>query len=106
MLYSAQLLVMDLLSVAILAIAVFALVDCLRRPAEAFTSERKLTKPIWTGILAVVAALAFIAVPPLRMNLGFLNLIAAVAAIVYLVDVRPRLAPYRRRGPRKGSGGW
>lgn len=97
---------MDLLSIAILALAVFALVDCLRQPAQGFTSEGKLSKPIWTGILSVVAALAFIAIPPLRMNLGFLNLLAAIAAIVYLVDVRPRLTPYRRRGPRKGTGGW
>ena len=38
----------------------------------------------------------------------FLALLAAVAAVVYLVDVRPAVRPYSGRGPRGGSsrGGW
>ena len=55
---------------------------------------------------------AFIALP-YPLNLPFpkcLALVSAVAAIVYLVDVKPAIAPYSRRrggGPnRPSSGGW
>ena len=38
-----------------------------------------------------------------------LGLLSAVAAIVYLVDVKPAVAPYSRRrpgGPTGSTGGW
>ncbi|AEE47488.1 DUF2516 family protein [Cellulomonas fimi] len=96
---------------AIFALSVWALVDLLRRPAAAFPSAGKRTKNFWGAILGVGTAVAFMAIPP-PLGLGFLSflgLLAAVGAIVYLVDVRPAVAPYsRRRGPRGPSspGGW
>lgn len=101
--------------VAIFAMSVWALIDLLRRPASAFTQGGKLTKNTWGGILAIAVVVAFLSIPPpLGVPLGFpsfLALLAAVAAIVYLVDVKPAIAPYsgRRggRGPnRPSSGGW
>jgi hypothetical protein len=93
--------------VVILLLSVWALVDLLRRPAAAFTAAGKRTKKFWGAILAAAAAVAFMALPyPIGFGyLSFLALGSAVAAIVYLVDVKPAIVPYSgRRGPR-GPGG-
>lgn len=102
---SLQWIVYLLLSLVVFATQLFALVDAIRRPAGAFTAEGKLTKPIWLAILGVAAALGFLSLPlGGGVNLGFIGLIAVVASIVYLVDVRPRLQPYGN-GRGRGSGG-
>ena len=106
-----QVLLYLLFYLAIFALCVWAVVDLLRRPPAAFTSAGKRTKGFWGAILGVSTAVAFMAIPaPIGLNfLPFLGLLAAVGAIVYLVDVRPAVAPYtRRRGPRGPSspGGW
>jgi hypothetical protein len=70
-----------------LGTCVFALIDAAQRPAAAFPLNNKLTKPIWCGILAVAALISF--------AFGLLSLIgpvALVAAIVYLVDVKPAVS--------------
>ena len=81
------------LSWAGLALAAWAFVDALIRPAGAFVATGKLTKPGWVGITG--AALAIIYFFGL---MSFLGLPAIIAAIVYLVDVRPTV-----RGLRPGS---
>lgn len=64
-----------------------ALIDCLRRPPAAFVAMEKQTKQFWTIVLAV----ALLVTPIL-----FLSIIGLVAAIVYLVDVRPAINPNHR----------
>ena len=55
----------------------------MQRP-DAYTAAEKLTKPVWLVILGVGALLALV--------LGITGAaIAAVAAGVYLVDVRPKI---------------
>jgi len=110
-----QVLLLLAFSLVILVLAVWALVDALRRPAAAFTAAGKRTKQVWTIVLAFATVVAVLAVPP---PLGFaflplfLALLSAVAAIVYLVDVRPAVTPYTRRrgggrgGPGPSRGGW
>lgn len=97
------------LFLAIFGVSVVALVDAARRPAPAFTNAGKRTKAFWTALLGAAAAVAFVAIPrPLGIGaLSFLALGSAVAALVYLYDVKPALGPSRRgpRGPRSG-GGW
>ncbi|MEG3614616.1 MULTISPECIES: DUF2516 family protein [Isoptericola] len=112
MIASLQFYVFVILAVVIFVIEVFALVDAVRRPAHAYTAEGKLSKPIWLIILGVATALGFLALPTSGgaiSSLGFLSIVAVVAAIVYLVDVRPRLKPYgtgRGSGRSQGSNGW
>ena len=80
-------LLLTVLNIAVLVTCAIALVDALRRPANAFVAHGKLTKPIWTGIL--VAAIL------VSLLIGFFSFIgpfAVVAAIVYLVDVKPALS--------------
>jgi hypothetical protein len=67
---------------AIVLIKLFALVDAATRPAGLFVYAEKLTKPIWLAILAAALLSTF---------LGFLSLIGLVAALVYLLDVRPAI---------------
>ncbi len=52
--------------------------------SDAYTAAEKLTKPVWLVILGVGVLLALV--------LGITGVaIAAVAAGVYLVDVRPKI---------------
>ena len=73
-----------LIHVGLLVLKIWALVDCLSRPTAAFTLHNKLTKGAWTAILAVAALASFA-----FSDLGLLGLAGTVAAIVYLVDVKP-----------------
>lgn len=94
--------------VVIFLMSVWALIDLLRRPAAAFLSAGKRTKKFWGAILGVATLLAFVALPyPIGYGyLSFLALGSAVAAVVYLVDVKPAILPYSGRGPSGPRGGW
>lgn len=77
--------VLLVVQVAVAVAALYGLVHgALQRP-DAYTATDKLTKPIWLVILGVSLLLA--ALP--NFILGWA--IAACAAGVYLVDVRPKL---------------
>jgi hypothetical protein len=78
---------------------VFALIDALRRPANAFIAVDRQTKPIWLMILggSLVAQWLFNALS--AGVLSILGLAAIVATLVYLVDVRRKLIDVTK-GPR------
>jgi Protein of unknown function (DUF2516) len=80
---------------AAVALAAWALIDCVMRPTRAFPAASKLTKPAWLAITAVATAVLFF-----FDVLGFLGIIAIVAAIVYLVDVRPAVREISGGGDR------
>lgn len=63
-------------------VKLYALIDASSRPAAAFTYHDKKTKQFWIVVLALALASTF---------LGFLSIIGLVAALVYLVDVRPAI---------------
>lgn len=102
-----QALIYFALYAAVFAVTVYALIDALRRPARAFVSGGKRTKQFWTVLLGVATAVAFVAVPwPLGFGrLSFLALGSAVAAGVYLADVRPAIKPYSGGSGQGRSGG-
>jgi hypothetical protein len=79
---------------AVVALCAWALVDALVRRAGAYVAAGKLTKPAWIGITALALLVAY-------FQVSFLWLPAAVAGIVYLVDVRPAL-----RGLHRGGSSW
>ena len=76
----------------LLAIKVFAFVDALTRPTQAYVAAGKLTKPAWLLILGltVVSVLVWPSV------IGILSIVGIVAAFVYLLDVRPALVEATR----------
>lgn len=75
------------------ALELFALVDALIRPAAAYAAADKLSKPGWLLIL-VLSLLTCLAI---RSPLNIIGLLGAVAAGVYVADVRPALASITRR---------
>jgi len=85
-----------LLALYVLAqgLTVWAFVDALVRPAPGFPAAGKLTKPGWAAITGLAALIIFWQQSPMT----FLGLPAVIAAIVYLVDVRPAV-----RGLRRGN---
>ena len=78
---------MMLVTIGLFVIQAWAFVDALSRRPEMFVAADKLTKPAWLLILGVALAAHLLIWSPV----SFLNLIGAVAAIVYVVDVRPAL---------------
>jgi hypothetical protein len=76
--------VLAVLQIAVLVTAVYAFVHAALQRPDAYTAAEKLTKPVWLVILGVGVLLALL--------LGITGVaIAAVAAGVYLVDVRPKI---------------
>jgi 4-amino-4-deoxy-L-arabinose transferase-like glycosyltransferase len=80
---------------AALGLTLWAFVDALIRPAAGYVAMGKLTKPAWVGITGLAAAIIFLTKSPIAL----LGLPAVIAAVVYLVDVRPAV-----RGLRRGNG--
>jgi hypothetical protein len=85
-----------LLALYVLAqgLTVWAFVDALIRPAAGFVAAGKLTKPGWAAITGLAALIIFWQKSPMTL----LGLPSVIAAIVYLVDVRPAV-----RGLRRGN---
>jgi hypothetical protein len=76
------------------ALTVWAFVDALIRPAAGFVAAGKLTKLGWAAITGLSALVIFWTQTPMTL----LGLPAVIAAVVYLVDVRPAV-----RGLRRGN---
>ena len=89
-------LVFLLLYLAAQALTVWAFVDALIRPAAGYVAAGKLTKPAWAAITGIAVAVAYLFGP-----MHVLGLPAIIAAVVYLVDVRPAV-----RGLRRGNSSW
>ncbi len=92
--YSLELGFYALLAFVLLAVKIFAFVNSLMFSAESYEAAGKLTKPAWTIILGIAVAVQVLL---LNSPIGILNLILTIAALVYLVDVRPAMAGLRRR---------
>ena len=76
--------VLFVLQLAVLGMALYAFIHAAMQRPDAYTAADKLTKPVWLIILGAGALLSLL--------LGVLGMaIAACAAGVYLVDVRPKL---------------
>ena len=74
------------LNLFFLGMAVFALVDVIRRPQQAFPAVERQSKVAWTIFTGISAAviLVFGAV-------NFLGIIGVIVTMFYLVDVRPKV---------------
>lgn len=88
------------LTIAALAIEVFAFVHALRTRADAFVAAGKRTKNFWLAITGVAALLGFVSLG----NLGIFTILGVVAAGVYLADVRPAVETVQGRGTGSHQG--
>jgi hypothetical protein len=75
-----------LLFLGLLALQLWAIVDCLTRKLAAFPAVDKLTKPAWLAMLVLGTLFSVLSSPN---PLGIFSLISAVITAVYLADVRP-----------------
>lgn len=75
-----------ILEYGLLALRVWALIDCLIRKVAAFPAADKLSKPAWVAMLALGIVFGSWLSP---LPTGPISLITAVMATVYLTDVRP-----------------
>ncbi|MFC1409485.1 DUF2516 family protein [Streptacidiphilus sp. N1-12] len=92
------------LTIALLLFKAVAFIDAaIRRPA-AYQAVDKQTKTFWLLVLAFAVAVDFLPIPYMAQ---MLSLIGLVAAIVYMVDVRPRVRAItpRRSGKLGGKMG-
>jgi hypothetical protein len=76
----------------LLAITIFAFINSLLYSAESYVAAGKLTKPAWNIILGLAVVLQLI-----PAGLFIVRIALIIAALVYMVDVRPALAGLRRR---------
>lgn len=76
----------------LLVVKVFALGSALMYSGEAYNAANKLTKTAWCTILGLGVLLTFVPVGGMILGVA-----AIIAAMVYLVDVRPALANLTRR---------
>jgi hypothetical protein len=76
-------------------LGVYAFVHALLQRPDAFTAADKLTKPAWLGITGAAALVLVLFQGPMTI----LWLAGLVAALVYIVDVRPQVKDVQR-GPR------
>jgi hypothetical protein len=75
---------MAVLLIAVVITTLYAFVHAAMQRPDAYTAADKMTKPVWLVILGAAIPLAYL--------LNVLGMaIAACAAGVYLVDVRPKL---------------
>lgn len=92
MFQSTVLMVVLLIAVVVKA---FAFINALLWPAAAYDAAGKLTKNAWVAILGVGLAAQIILITASPLNL--IHLIASIAALVYVLDVRPALRSLTRR---------
>lgn len=90
-----------LVTIALVAIEGYALINCLTQRADAFPVVGSLSKNAWLGILLaallVTATCGFI----FRDTISIFSFAAITAAAIYVLDVRPAL-----RDATNGPGGW
>ena len=100
------------LAVAAFVVEAWAFVDAIMRPKAAFAAAAtmsdnaagRLTKPIWLIILGVAFVIGLYSAA-YGGAIGFLSVLAFVAASVYLAGVRPKVREYSKRGNRSSSSG-
>jgi hypothetical protein len=86
--------VLLVVTLALLAVKIFALVTSLGFSPQHYQAADKLTKPAWVAILGlgVLANVLFLSNP-----IGLLNIAFTIATFVYLADVRPALQGLHQR---------
>ncbi|GGK77014.1 DUF2516 family protein [Ornithinimicrobium pekingense] len=93
--FGAQDLLQVAIGVAVLAMMLWALLDCARTRPDAFVAAGKRTKTFWLVLTGVATVIGFIFV---FSPFNIFNLVAVVAAGVYHADVKPALKAVQGRG--------
>ncbi|MBN9745593.1 MULTISPECIES: DUF2516 family protein [Amycolatopsis] len=77
-------------------VGLFAFVHALLQRADAYSAADRKTKPVWM-LITGVATVALVLFPLQGNGVGFIFWVPAMAAaLVYIVDVRPKLIEVQR----------
>lgn len=72
-------------------IKIWALMDAASHSKEAYEFIARMNKTFWLGFLALVVVVQFASVSFGWSPIGLVNLVGLILALVYLVDMRPKL---------------
>ncbi|MCS6712158.1 DUF2516 family protein [Brachybacterium sp. EF45031] len=90
-----------LLSLGVVALQVWALIEALRFRADAYPAADRRTKGFWSGLTALALVLGVLSLPVVPVATGGLFLvIGALITGVFLTDVRPALRTVLDRAER------
>ncbi|MFA7266009.1 MAG: DUF2516 family protein [Candidatus Nanopelagicales bacterium] len=84
--------VMFVVNLLIIAMVVWALIDCIVRPAAAFPAVDRQTKVAWITFLGIGTAIVIF-----FGAISLLGMLGVVVAVFYLVDVRTKVLEITRR---------
>ena len=84
---SVQSLVILALWLGLTGLQVWAVIDCARRPAQAFPAIDRKSKTRWLALTGAALGTGLI----FRNPFGIFGIAGAVATLIYLFDVRPKL---------------
>lgn len=93
------------LGLVALGIEVWALSDCVRRPGTAFEAAFKRTKGFWLALTGGALVVGVLSVLSSRGGFNLFQLVAIIAACVYLADVKPAISQTSGRGGNSGPYG-
>ena len=86
------------LGLAAFGVELWAFIDAITRPAQAFVATGKQTKPLWLIILGVAAVVGLYGAAYGVGPVSILPVAAFVAAAIYLADVRPKVRSFPKNG--------
>ena len=69
-------------------VKIWAFADCVRRPANAFPAVGRVSKILWLLLTGVAMLTGFIP----GLTLGIVGIAGIIVALIYLFDVRVRIA--------------
>lgn len=87
-----QSVVMAVIWIVFIATKAWALIDCATRRPDAFPAVDRKSKGMWLAITGASFLTALFMSP-----IGIFGIAGIIASMVYLVDVRPRIAEITRR---------
>jgi Protein of unknown function (DUF2516) len=93
------------LGLAAFIVEAWAFIDAITRPAHAFVSAGKQTKPLWLIILGVAAVIGLAGAVYGVGPTSILPVAAFVAAAIYLADVRPKVRSFPKNRSGSSSSG-
>ena len=86
------------LGLAAFVVELWAFIDAIGRPSQAFVATGKQTKQLWLIILGVAAVVGLGGAAYGVSPISILPVAAFVAAAIYLTDVRPKVKEFRGGG--------
>lgn len=93
------------LVLVVVGMSLYALIHALTTPAQAFPAEGKRTRNFWALLNLLALVISFLGLTPNAFVGLFGVMMALIIPAVYLADVRPAVASWRRRGKNsRGTG--